>query len=147
MKLRELLDIASKGYPDEHTKLAYEGVNDEALESALLDEEIGDTLALFVVREIIGTFDEDDVAGNDADGADVHQIHGAIEAMQRAKDDLEEVINALIAAEEKIVIATSGECDQFVPHEGEGSCPCIRHKGHKPYHECVHGVTWFRMTT
>jgi len=81
MTLIELLDIVSKGYPDECTRAFY--TNAGEIES----EATGDTLAEFIVREIIENFEPD------AD--EVDQINLAVNLLTNASNDIESVVLAL----------------------------------------------------
>lgn len=56
MKLEELILIADKGYPDGKIKEAFDLIKIEPFLSDI-EEKIGDTLALFIAREISETFD------------------------------------------------------------------------------------------
>ena len=47
MTLKELVDIANKAYPDDLVARAFQG------------DDVGDTLALFIVRELKDTYDEE----------------------------------------------------------------------------------------
>jgi hypothetical protein len=83
MKLIQLLNQASKGYPD-----TLAGLYDRQAKYRLCNNS-SDTLARFVVLEIISTY----YAGN----RDSEQIGEAIRAMRQAQDDLQGVIQALEA--------------------------------------------------
>lgn len=76
MTLQELLSIANSGYSDEVLSLPINGETDD-----------GDTLALFVVREISETYDPD------ADTDD--QLREAVRVLERATEDLDRTIQAL----------------------------------------------------
>ena len=85
MKLVDLLNIANRGYPDHSLSEAYnpeDGAEPDGAEDA-----VGDTLALFIVRELRDTFDPG------ADRAD--QIGEAVRVMRIAKRDLSAVGVAL----------------------------------------------------
>ena len=84
MTLIDLIDLADRGFTRDFA------------ESSLLDfvdrrgyprDESGDTVALFIVRELAETFDEE--------AREEDQIDTAINAMTKARDDLENVIAAL----------------------------------------------------
>jgi len=82
LTLKEILDLANKGYPDGFL----EGFYDE--NGKFKDPVPGDGLARFVVLEIGETFDPDDPK-------DV-QLKAAIGVMEAAVRDLEGVIEALM---------------------------------------------------
>ena len=84
MTLLELLNIANCGYPDEWLSFLYHKQTGETLADA---DEQGDTLALFIVRELTEVFDP-------TDAGDV-QLCQAIDAMTKARDDLASVVAAL----------------------------------------------------
>lgn len=86
MTLVELLAIANKGYPDQATSLAY-NPEDGAEPDGAVEACIGDTLALFVVRELRETFDPD--ADSQA------QTIEAIRVIEKAINDLQGVVDAI----------------------------------------------------
>jgi hypothetical protein len=71
MKLKKLIDIASKVYTD--------GLIAEAAKG----NDVGDTLATFIVRELKDTFNED--------ASDLRQLEDAMEAIGSAEDQLNTV--------------------------------------------------------
>ena len=81
MQIMELLNLANKGYYDGELVEFY----DE--ETGDIEEGEGDTLALFIVRELMSTFQRG--------VEDAAQISEAIRAMAVAKKELESVIKAL----------------------------------------------------
>ena len=81
MQILELLNLANKGYPDGELVEFY----DEETGDIMEDE--GDTLALFIVRELMSTFQRG--------VEDEAQISEAIRAMTVANKELESVIKAL----------------------------------------------------
>ena len=83
MSIKEILDLANAGYPDGFLATMYD---DEGKETPDADKQ-GDTLALFIVRELIETCDAD--AGNE------DQLATARQALDRAVADLQGVIEAL----------------------------------------------------
>jgi len=82
LTLKEILDLANKGYPDGFLEGFYDG------NGKFKDPIPGDGLARFVVLEIGETFDPDDPK-------DV-QLKAAIGVMEAAVRDLEGVIEALM---------------------------------------------------
>ncbi|MDO8472627.1 MAG: hypothetical protein Q7T05_02290 [Dehalococcoidia bacterium] len=87
MKLKQLLDIANKGYPDGFL----EGFYDE--EGKFKDGVEGDGLAKFVVCEIGETFDPK--------ATNLAQLAEAERVIRQARIDLFGVENALIAKQAK----------------------------------------------
>lgn len=85
MTLLELLNLANKGYPDGGVATYYDEATGECLPEA--DLGMGDTLAEFIVIELSETFD--------LDAEEEAQIAEAIRVMQRAGDDITDVINSL----------------------------------------------------
>jgi hypothetical protein len=83
MKIQELLEIVHRAYPDEHTRNCW----DEKARKATGD--CGDTLAEFIVREIIDTYDDAD--------SDEGQLDEALRVMRRACTDIEGIVEALEA--------------------------------------------------
>ena len=84
MTLVELLKIADQGY--DPFVPSYDKVTGELLD----DEVCGDTLALFIVQELVSTF-EPSTSLED-------RLNTAIVYMETAKEDLDSVITALQAA-------------------------------------------------
>ena len=84
MKLNDLLEIAHRAYPEEHTRLCWDAKKQKVRTST------GDSLAEFVVREIADTFD--------ADAPEENQLDAALSAMRWACTELTAVIEALEAA-------------------------------------------------
>jgi hypothetical protein len=88
MKLEELIEIINKGYPDDKITEAYfrlmlPGSNNENIE-------IGDDLAVFIVREIMETF---------APGKNKHdQLTAARRVMDTAQKEIGEVIEKIDAS-------------------------------------------------
>lgn len=81
MKLNELLEIVHRAYPDEHTRRCWDAKKRKVRTGA------GDTLAEFIVREIVDTYD--------AAATDRAQIADAVLAMNKAQGDLDAVAKAL----------------------------------------------------
>lgn len=84
MKLNDLLEIAHRAYPEEHTRLCWDAKKQKVRTGT------GDSLAEFVVREIADTFD--------ADAPEENQLDAALSAMRWAYTELTTVIEALEAA-------------------------------------------------
>lgn len=84
MKLNDLLEIAHRAYPEEHTRLCWDAKKQKVRTGT------GDSLAEFVVREIADTFD--------ADAPEENQLDAALSAMRWACTELTAVIEALEAA-------------------------------------------------
>ncbi|MDZ4263793.1 MAG: hypothetical protein U1B30_15860 [Pseudomonadota bacterium] len=84
MTLVELLNIANQGYPDMTLEQLYNHETGEPVDNA---DEIGDTLALFILRELRDTFNPD--ASEDV------QVGEAIRVVEMAIDDLMAVASAL----------------------------------------------------
>ncbi|NUN50098.1 MAG: hypothetical protein HUU15_14815 [Candidatus Brocadiae bacterium] len=76
MKLRTLIKIASDSYPDGAVLDSYER-----------GEAAGDTLALFVAREIAETFEAGETTA--------HQLRRAISVMEKAHGEIGEVLSGL----------------------------------------------------
>ncbi len=81
MQILELLNLANKGYSDGELVEFYDEETGDIVEGE------GDTLALFIVRELMSTFQRG--------VEDAAQISEAIRAMTVAKKELESVIKAL----------------------------------------------------
>lgn len=77
MTLEAILEIAATGYPDP----------DIFRTAAKLNEDVGDTLALFLAREIRDTYDEAT--------SDEQQLAEAALAVEKAGTDISEVEQAL----------------------------------------------------
>lgn len=76
----ELLRCANRGYPYNYLSRYYD-------KAGRLRDGNGDTLALFIVRELCATFDPKVTTRT--------QLAAAVGALQRAQQDLAEVIEAL----------------------------------------------------
>lgn len=85
MALTQLIEKANDGYPDGFLENYFDFETGKPLEGD------GDTLARFIVHELIDTFDETD------DGDD--QVAEAVRALMMARDDLDSVIDALLRTE------------------------------------------------
>ncbi len=83
MTVKAILDLANAGYPDGFLATMYD---DEGKEATDADKQ-GDTLALFIVRELIETYD--------ADAGDAEQLATARQTLERAAADLQGVIETL----------------------------------------------------
>ena len=70
MKLNAILEIVHQAYPDEHTRRCWNTKKQKPQTGT------GDTLAEFIVREIVDTFD--------VDAGDTNQIDAALCAMRWA---------------------------------------------------------------
>ena len=77
MKLSEIIAIASRAYPDSAVQAYFED----------LEGQHGDTLAEFIVRELQDVYD--------ADAGSQDQLSEAARVMQRARDELDNVLGAL----------------------------------------------------
>ena len=84
MELNDLLEIAHRAYPEEHTRLCWDAKKQKVRTGT------GDSLAEFVVREIADTFD--------ADAPEENQLDAALSAIRWACTELTAVIEALEAA-------------------------------------------------
>jgi len=80
LTIKDILDVASEGYPDEFTRAYYD-------EDGEFVDDFGDTLARFVVLEISETYEED--------AADAEKLSVAIGVIEKAIEDLEGVAKAL----------------------------------------------------
>ena len=76
MTIKEIIDIASKGYPDNLVESAYSSKANP-----------GDTLALFISCELEETFD--------SEACSLIQLDDAINAMERAREEISNVISSL----------------------------------------------------
>jgi hypothetical protein len=85
MTLRELMDRAAAGYPDGDLRDFYDPETGEPRDG------VGDTLALFVARELAGTYEPE--AGDD------EQVATAVDAITTAIEDLEKVRDVLLDLE------------------------------------------------
>lgn len=84
MKLNALLEIVHRAYPEEHTRLCWDAKKQKVRTGT------GDTLAEFLVTELIDTFDPDESAEK--------QLDMALSEMLWARTELTAVIEALEAA-------------------------------------------------
>ena len=84
MTLNELLGIVHGAYPEEHTRLCWDEKQRRVRTGT------GDTLAEFVVGEVVDTYEET--------GTDDLQLGAALDAMRWACTELEAVVRALEAA-------------------------------------------------
>lgn len=84
MKLNALLEIVHRAYPEEHTRLCWDAKKQKVRTGT------GDTLAEFLVAELIDTFDPDASAEK--------QLDVALSEMLWARTELTAVIEALEAA-------------------------------------------------
>jgi hypothetical protein len=87
MRLIDLLNIANRGYPDQWLSLLYHNQTGENLDDA---DKQGDTLALFVVRELNETFEP-------SNASDI-QLLEAIRVLEKARYEMQEVTEALMMA-------------------------------------------------
>ena len=81
MTLEELITIASSGYPDDFIRVAYWNSKTKKVRFKI---GLGDTLALFIAKELEETYDPE--------ASDSAQIEGAMRAMNRAREDVRQVI-------------------------------------------------------
>lgn len=84
MQLHEIMEIIHPAYPDEETRQCWNPKRNRPCSGA------GDGLAEFIVREIADTYDES--------ASDHDQIEEAIRVMQRARFELQNIIEALQSA-------------------------------------------------
>jgi hypothetical protein len=87
MRLIDLLNIANRGYPDQWLSLLYHNQTGEILDDA---DQQGDTLALFIVRELTETFEP-------TNASDI-QLLEAIRVLEKARHEMQEVVAALTLA-------------------------------------------------
>ena len=84
MRLIELIEIIDKAYPDGCVKRCFDSENNYSTESL---SDVGDTLALFISREIVDTFEP---------LSDSHrQLTAAITSLTMAIDELSNVRSEL----------------------------------------------------
>ena len=83
MILDELIEMASEGYPDGYTLQCWDSKKQQS-------KEAGDTLALFIVRELQDFFCPS--------VSDIESIHAAIKAMVKARNEVDGVVVALTEA-------------------------------------------------
>ena len=81
MKLNELLEIVHRAYPEGHTRLCWDEKRQKVRTGT------GDTLAEFVVQEIVDVYEES--------STDDKQLGSALDAMRWAAIELAAVIRAL----------------------------------------------------
>ena len=84
MKLNALLEIVHRAYPEEHTRQCWDAKKQRVRTG------MGDTLAEFLVAELVDTFDPDESAEK--------QLDVALSEMLWARTELTAVIEALEAA-------------------------------------------------
>jgi hypothetical protein len=94
LKTKELLDIANKGYPDGFLATYYD-------KNGKFCESTGDSLARFIVVELIETFDPK--------LTDEEQLDSAVRTLERAKQDIQDVINSLQQALVDAVISKANK--------------------------------------
>ncbi len=89
MKLIELVRICEEGYTTDFPESSLLALVNprEGTPLLKLPSPIGDTLALFIVRDLAETFDPD--------ASDEQQLAEAIRAMEMARTNLENVVSAL----------------------------------------------------
>lgn len=95
MKIEEIIGIANKAYPDNMIQEAWEEVNG--------GERCGDTLALFIVRELKDAVDEAD--------PEPKQLRDAARAMSKAAQELRDVTGAFVDMAAEI----GEEVDEEIP--------------------------------
>lgn len=81
MKLNALLEIVHQAYPEEHTRQCWDAKKQKVRIGT------GDTLAEFVVGEIVDTYDSDEPTEK--------QLDEALSAMRWACTELDAVVRAL----------------------------------------------------
>ena len=84
MQLHEVMEIIHPAYPDEETRLCWNAKRKRPSNGS------GDGLATFIVREIADTYDENT--------SDQDQIEEAIRVLQRARYELQALVEALEAS-------------------------------------------------
>ena len=90
MTLAQLIQIADEAYPDGLVAGAHKG------------EDVGDTLALFIVRELADIYDPD--------ASDAEQTAGACRALGTAINELQAVCDALVSpSQQKTAAAPQSE--------------------------------------
>lgn len=92
MRLNQIIKLASKAYPDDLVVRAFEGIKLAKMEGK--GPEIGDGLAVFIAHELTETFEE-----NESDSA---QLQRAVSVIEIAKDQLDEVQEALQSARDRL---------------------------------------------
>ena len=92
MTLNQLVCRAASVYPDAYV-LQYWDMENECFKES---PDGGDTLAEFIVRELLDTFD--------AEASEIEQLKTARAVMQRAADDLNKIVRALdsLASDEAV---------------------------------------------
>lgn len=95
--LDDVIRVADRGYPDSLVQLAHQV---DQLPSNQGVYSGGDTLALFIARELRDSFDLDDVADN--------AYHYAADILWHAKRQLEDVIDALRAEGHHVSLVERG---------------------------------------
>jgi predicted phage gp36 major capsid-like protein len=92
VEIKDIIKIADDAYPDGAVGLAYEGRDAivRAMQSCRPMQDIGDTLAVFIARELEETF-----AGG---GTTKSQLEEAVRVMETAEEELSGVIVALMNA-------------------------------------------------
>ena len=89
MKLDELIEIVNKGYPDD---MIMEAFNNRL---KLSNKGIGDDLAVFIVREITETFNEN--------MPDIEQLTEALRVLECASTEIDNVMDILLDARDERV--------------------------------------------
>jgi hypothetical protein len=82
MTLNQLIDKANKGYPDGYLVVYWDFVHE-----CVNEKGEGDTLALFIVRELQDTFDRS--------ASDEAQVEEAVRCLRAAQQDLETAVGGL----------------------------------------------------
>ena len=93
MKLNDLIDHANRYYPDDMVQQNWNYVESRPKTGRAA----GDTLALFIVRELADTFNPE--------ASDEDQLHEAARVIQTATDELCRVAEGLKKLSEKMAIA------------------------------------------
>lgn len=93
MMLNEIMEIAAECYPDR----SIESYWDPAQQRVYGGADCGDTLALFIVRELRDTYD--------AELPSEEQIEEAIRVMDRAREDIKGVIDGLQVCLDDTIVA------------------------------------------
>ena len=101
MTLTEIIKIASAGYPDNYLMNYWDEENDCVKPDT--KNELGDTLALFIVREIKDTYDPDNT--------DVEQLQ---ETMHTIDDAINEMMDVHYELDKSLVKAAAVEAKRLL---------------------------------
>lgn len=95
MKLTELLEIASEGYPDKALEQYFDADEDRVFDKDNDGGRLGDTLALFIVRELKDVYD--------SAASDLDQLQTAMDALGKAENELGCCYTELMRARDKLL--------------------------------------------